>query len=107
MGKKRRLNSAKLKFNAKHRNHPRAKLLAQKAQPAIPPETRQEPEIEPEEPKVEVVAPEVVLKPIEPEIAVKVASPSPKVKKTKAPRKKKASTPRKRTSRKKTTSASA
>ena len=31
MGKKRRLNSAKYKFNAKYANHPRARLLAKMA----------------------------------------------------------------------------
>jgi hypothetical protein len=38
MGKKRRLKSAKAKFNAKHSNHPRAKFLTQMATKTAEPE---------------------------------------------------------------------
>ena len=67
MGKKRRLNSAKAKFNTKHANHPRARYL-----------NRQEEVVE------EVVMPlappelEVVMAPAEPEPEVVLVVPSPK-----------------------------
>jgi len=93
MGKKRRLNSAKLKFNAKHRNHPRAKLLAKRAQESVESEAV-------EETVTLETSPEVVLEP-------KVVETPTKAKKTTAPRKKKATTPRKRATKKKTNSASA
>jgi|TARA_R110000765_G_scaffold268742_3_gene367680 hypothetical protein len=93
MGKKRRLKSAKAKFNAKHSNHPRMKLLRKEELEARTPELPILPE-PPEEP--EAVAP-----------PLKVAPPPPKVKKAVTPKKKKAPTLRKRATKKKTTSPSA
>ena len=67
MGKKRRLNSAKAKFNTKHANHPRARYLNRKEEvveevvmPLAPPEL------------------EVVMAPAEPEPEVVLVVPSPK-----------------------------
>jgi hypothetical protein len=84
MGKKRRLNSAKIKFKAKHNNHPRAKLLAKRAQ-------------EPEEhrPTDEVVVQE---SPPKIELEAKAPPPEPKAKKV-AQARKKTTTSRKRTTR--------
>ena len=87
MGKKRRLNSAKAKFRAKHSNHPRMKLLTKDDVEEISNDPAEEPEIT--------------------AIPIKVAPPPPKVKKVAAPKKKKPPTRRKRTTKKKTTSASA
>jgi len=76
MGKKRRLNSAKAKFNTKHANHPRARYL-----------NRQEEVVEEvvmATTKPEVVMPlappelEVVMAPAEPEPEVVLVVPSPK-----------------------------
>ena len=113
MGKKRRLNSAKAKFNAKHSNHPRAKFLAQMAAKTAEPEV------------VEAVPPELNLKveetAPEPKLTQKTAetptltiptTPKPKLKTTKAKKtttspRKRSTSPRKRAPKKKTTAASA
>jgi len=87
MGKKRRLNSAKAKFAAKRRAHPRVKLLAQQA--AAETET------------IEEVSPEVV------EVVTNTPPKTTKAKKTAVPKKKKPSTSRKRSTKKTITEASA
>ena len=68
MGKKRRLNSAKMKFNAKHANHPRMQHLS-----------RQEEVVE--EVVMATTKPEVVmpLAPPEPEVVMAPAEPEPEV----------------------------
>ena len=86
MGKKRRLNSAKVKFAAKHGAHPRAKLLAQ--QTAVETET------------IEEGLPEVV------EVVAETAPKTTTAKKT-TTTKKKATVPKKRATKKTTTEASA
>jgi len=106
MGRKRRLNSAKAKFNAKHALHPRARLLATQR------ETTEDPPI------VVESTPEVIPEPT-PEVpltaktpaATTITPPTPiKAKTAKAPRKKTATSRRKTTKRatkKKTTSTTA
>jgi len=100
MGKKRRLNSAKLKFNAKHSSHPRARLLAQEAQQTAEHTPAEETTIPTPPLEVEKVAPEptLTLKTVETTKTIR-----PKI--TKA--KKTASTSKKRTTKKKTTAPSA
>ena len=109
MGKKRRLNSAKIKFKAKHNNHPRARFLAKKAQELEEQNFIDEAPVQETPPKIELevkaVSPEPTVKKVDP--------PKPKIKKVTEPRKKKAAPSRKRTTRstkktskKKTTSAS-
>ena len=79
MGKKRRLNSAKMKFNAKHANHPRMQHLSRQEEAAERVVVAASPE-----PEVVVVAaapkPEVVLQEEKVEEAPKAA---PKRKRTK------------------------
>ena len=109
MGKKRRLNSAKIKFKAKHNNHPRARLLAKKTQESEEHNLIEEMASQETPLKVEL---EIKAAPPEPPVK-KVDSPEPKIKKATQPRKKKPASSRKRTTRstkrapkKKTTSAS-
>jgi hypothetical protein len=121
MGKKRRLNTAKAKFAAKHANHPRARFLAQQRAA-----TTEEviPSVESAaEPIVELAAhdpePTLTVKAVEPVPAETPIAPTAKAprKKPTAPRKKKvatvkktASAPRKtpkRAAKKKTTSTTA
>ena len=109
MGKKRRLNSAKIKFKAKHNNHPRARLLAKKAQELEEQNFIDQAPVQETLPKIELevnaASPEPTVKKVDP--------PKPKIKKATQSRKKKAAPSRKRTTRstkktskKKTTSAS-
>ena len=105
MGRKRRLNSAKAKFNAKHALHPRARFLATQK------ETTEEPSV------VVESTPEIIPEPI-PEVtltaktpaAPTITPPTPiKAKTAKAPRKKTATSRHKtakRVSKKKTTTTS-
>ncbi len=109
MGKKRRLNSAKIKFKAKHNNHPRARLLAKKAQESEEQNFIDEELVRETPPKIEL---QVKAAPPEP-TTKKVDPPKPEIKKATQPRKKKAAPSGKRTTRstkrapkKKTTSAS-
>jgi hypothetical protein len=80
MGKKRRLNSAKMKFNAKHANHPRMQHLSRQEEAAERVVVAASPE-----PEVVVVAaspePEVVVVAAspEPEVVVVAAAPKPEV----------------------------
>jgi hypothetical protein len=69
MGKKRRLNSAKMKFNAKHANHPRMQHLSRQEEAAERVVVAASPE-----PEVVVVAASP-----EPEVVVVAAAPKPEV----------------------------
>ena len=116
MGKKRRLNSAKAKFRAKHSNHPRMRLLMKdEKNTTIEEETPVvETTLTPAEEIPEVkVAPKAVVTPtltkaLEPKTpTLKTTTPKvTKAKKTTTTRKKTTTSPRKRTTKKKTTSAS-
>ena len=88
MGKKRRLNSAKGKFAAKHAGHPRMQILrAEEEVPVVAPI-----------PVAAPIAPPVIAAPIteiieEEEIVIpKVTTRPPRVKKTTTPSRKKTST---------------
>jgi len=95
MGKKRRLKSAKAKFNVKHSNHPRAKFLAQMMPKTVEPEVVEEP-TPALDLKVEEIAPEPKLtqKAAETPTLTIPTTPKPKLKTAKA--KKTTTSPRKR-----------
>ena len=105
MGKKRRLNSAKAKFSAKHKNHPRARFLAKKAQEAPKTEIVEEIKMADLLVEAEKLTIEVTLKQEKPEPVMESLSSPPKVKKTSPIKKKKTTTSKKRATKKKTTSA--
>ena len=100
MGKKRRLNSAKLKFSAKYANHPRMKILLEKEETSA----TQDLTLEAETPtQVEEAKPEA--KPILAEHKTSTTTKPALSKQSKT--KKTTTTKRKRTTKKKTTSAMA
>jgi len=107
MGKKRRLNSAKAKFSAKHKNHPRVRLLAKRAEEAAPLETAEEIKLIETPVEVEKSTADVVLKAKEPKSPVKDDPIVQKAKKTTTTKKNKVVRSRKRVTKKKTTSATA
>jgi len=78
MGKKRRLNSAKAKFAAKHANHPRAKLLSHMTTEPIKVEVSEKPLL----PEVEEIVPAVSLTPKTVEITTKAPPKKAPTKKT-------------------------
>ena len=78
MGKKRRLNSAKAKFAAKHANHPRAKLLAHTTTEPIKVEVSEKPLLS----EVEEIVPVVSLTPKTVETPTKAPPKTTKPKKT-------------------------
>ena len=78
MGKKRRLNSAKAKFAAKHANHPRVKLLAHMTTEPIEVEASESPPL----PEVEEIVPVVSLTPKTVETTTKATSKKAPTKKT-------------------------
>jgi len=98
MGKKRRLNSANLKFNAKHSAHPRMKLLVQTTQQAPEVEIAEETATLAKPPEVETVSAS---------LTPKKAETATKAKKSATTRKKSTTSTRKRTAKKKANNASA
>ena len=97
MGKKRRLNSAKAKFRAKHSNHPRMRLLMKKAETEV---VEEETKVVEAPPTPVVITPEVITTPkiVETPTATKVTTPKlNKTKKTAQTPRKKETTTKKRT----------